>query len=55
MREAKDLNQEEADEISFVPSAISVPHKPLLRCDNRCSEKKKHQFVAVCVGSDNGG
>ena len=34
VREAKDMNQEEAEEISFVPSAISVPQKPLFRCDN---------------------
>ena len=27
MREAKDLTQEEAEEISSVPSAISVPQK----------------------------
>ena len=25
--------------ISFVPSAMSVPQKPLFRCDNQCSEK----------------
>ena len=30
VREAKDLNQEEAEEISSVPSAISVPAKPSL-------------------------
>ena len=30
VREAKDLSQEEAEEISFVPSAISVPQKPCL-------------------------
>ena len=30
VREAKDLNQEEAEEISSVPSAISVPQKPSL-------------------------
>ena len=39
VREASDMDQEEADEISFVPSAISVPQKPLVRCDNQCSEK----------------
>ena len=39
VREAMDLSHEEAEEISFVPSAISVPQKPLFRCDNRCSEK----------------
>ena len=29
VREAMDLSQEEAEEVSFVPSAISVPPKPL--------------------------
>ena len=40
VREANDMDQEEAEEISFVPSAMSVPQKPLFRCDNQCSEKK---------------
>ena len=39
VREANDMDQEEDEEISFVPSAISVPQKPLFRCDNHCSEK----------------
>ena len=39
VREANGMDQEEAEEISFVPSAISVPQKPLCRCDNQCSEK----------------
>ena len=39
VREATDLSQEEVEEISFVPSAISIPQKPLFRCDNRCIEK----------------
>ena len=39
VREAKDMHQENAEEISFVPSAISVPQKPLFRCDNHCNEK----------------
>ena len=25
--------------MSFVPSAISVPQKPLFRCENQCGEK----------------
>ena len=33
------MDQEEAEEASFVPSAISVPHKLLFRFDNQCSEK----------------
>ena len=32
-------DQEEAEELSFVPSAISVPQKLMFRCDTRCSEK----------------
>ena len=39
VREANDMDQEEAEEISFVPGAISVQEKPLFRCDNQCSEK----------------
>ena len=39
MREAKVMDQEEAEESSFVPSAISVPRKPMFRCENQCSEK----------------
>ena len=42
---------EEAEEISFVPSAISVPPKPMFRCDNRCSEKAISfwQFASVVI------
>ena len=32
--------EEEAEEIRFVPSATSVPQKPLFRCDKRCSAKR---------------
>ena len=39
VREANDLDQEEGEEISFAPSAISVPQKPLFRCDSQCSEE----------------
>ena len=39
MREAKFTDQEQAEEFSFAPSAISVPRKPMFRCDNQCSEK----------------
>ena len=49
-REANDMNQVDAEEVSFVPSAISVPPKPLFRCDNQCTEKNR----AVCVGGDKG-
>ena len=39
VREANDLNQEESEETSFVPSATSVPQKLMFRCDNQCSEE----------------
>ena len=39
VREAKSTDQEEAEELSFVPSAISVPQKLIFRCDNQCTEK----------------
>ena len=38
VREANDMYQEDGAEVSFVPSAISVPQKPLFRCDNQCIE-----------------
>ena len=41
MRAANAMEYEEAEEISFVPSAISAPQKPLFRCDNQCSEKTR--------------
>ena len=51
VREAKDVDQEKAEEMSFVPSAISVPQKPLFRCDNQCSEKTLSfwQFASVVI------
>ena len=39
MRKAKDTDQEEVEDISFVPSAISVPRKPMFRCDMLWSAK----------------
>ena len=43
------IDQEEAEEMSFVLSAISVPQKPLFRSDNQCSEKTLSfwQFASV--------
>ena len=31
--------REEAEEISFVPRALSIPRGPMFWCDNRCSNK----------------
>ena len=44
VREAKGMDQEDVEELSFVPSAISVPQKIKFRCDN--------QHLAVGVGGD---
>ena len=53
MREANEVNQEEVEETSFVPSAISVRQEPLVRRDNQCSEKTP-QLLTVRVGGDKG-
>ena len=39
VRDAKSTEYEEEEERTFVPSAVSVPLKPLFRFDNQCSEK----------------
>ena len=39
VREAKDVDQEDVEEISVVPSAIIVPQKPMFRCGNQCNGK----------------
>ena len=39
VREAKDVDQVDVEEISFVSSAIIVPQKPMFRCDNQCNGK----------------
>ena len=46
VREAKSTDQEEAEELISVPSAIGVPQKLMFRCDNQCSEKDP-QLLAV--------
>ena len=52
VRESLNLSQEEAEALSFVPSAISIPRGPTFRCDNRCSDKaiRFWQFASVVVG-----
>ena len=51
VREPVNLSQEEVEEISFVPSALSIPRAPMFWCDNRCSEKALSfwQFASVVV------
>ena len=52
VREAKSTDKEEAEELSFVPSAITVPQKLMLRCDHQCSGKTSNntdKFVVETV------
>ena len=51
VKEAKSMGYEEEEERTFVPSAVSVPLKPLFRCDNQCSEKtlSYRQLASVVV------
>ena len=51
VRGSLNLSQEEAEEISFVPSALSVPRGPMFWCDNRCSDKALTfwQFASVVI------
>ena len=39
VRESLNMSREEAEEISFVPSGLSIPRGPMSWCDNRCSDK----------------
>ena len=45
------MSQEEAEEISFVQSVMSVPQEPLFRCDKRCSGETLSfwQFASVVI------
>ena len=54
VREAKSTEQEEMEERIFVPSAVSVPQKPLFRCDNQCSEKTLSYWQLASVVVDEG-
>ena len=54
-REAKSAEQEEVEERIFVPNAKSVPQKPLVRCDNQCSEKSLSCWQLASVVIDEGG
>ena len=51
VRESLDLSREEAEEISFVPSTISIPRGLMLWCDNRCSDKAIRflQFASAVI------
>ena len=51
LEEQSSIGWEEAEEMSFVDSAISIPRGPMFWCDNRCSEKafRFWQFALVVV------
>ena len=51
VRESLTLSREEAEEISFVPSALSIPRGPMFWCDNRCSGKvlRFGKFASIVV------
>ena len=51
VREGRSTEQEGEEQRTFVPSAESVPLKPLFRCDTQCSEKTLSQLLAAGVGS----
>ena len=49
VRETLAISQEEADEMGFVPSALSEPRRAVYWCYNRCSEKGR-QVLADSLG-----
>ena len=53
---AKDTDHEESEEVSFVPSAISVPQKPLFRGDTQCSGRSlsSWKFASVVIKEGDG-
>ena len=52
VREALNLSSDEAEETSFVTSAISIPQRPMCRCDNRCSDKALRFWQVASVVVD---
>ena len=52
-RKAKSTGQEEAEELRFVPSAISVTQNLVFRCDNQCNGKTLSVWQ-LGVGGDTG-
>ena len=52
---AKAISQEEADEIGFVPSALSEPREADYWCDNRCSDKAPRYMQIASMVIEEGG
>ena len=55
VRETLAITQEEAEEICFVPSALSEPRRPIYWCDNRCSEKAVRRWRIASMVVEEGG
>ena len=53
VRESMNLGPEEAEEINFVPSAISILQRPMFSCHNRCSGKESYT-ANLCQQCNNG-
>ena len=49
VREERSTEFEEEEERTFIPSAASVPLKPLFRCDKQCSEKTLSNWQLASV------
>ena len=51
VREGKRTELAQEEESTFVPSAVSVPLKPLFRCDKQCSEKTLTNLCQKCFNN----
>ena len=49
-----ELGQEEIEELSFVPSAVSEPQWGLHTCDNRCREEGFKFFQSAVIVTEGG-
>ena len=49
------LNQEEAEEMGFLLSALGEPRGPIHWCDSRCSEKAVRYWQSASVVVEEGG
>ena len=54
VREEKGTEFEEEEERTFIQSAVSVPLKPLFRCDKQCSEKTLSYWQLASVVMNEG-
>ena len=49
------INPEEAEELAFVPSALSEARGAIYLCDNHCSEKTVRYWQFALVVVEEGG